>query len=163
MQFTSEQYYHASLERLKQARTIYQEGDAYSLAVYCGGVAVESLLRAFLSKGRSFDGRHDLLKLLKAGSLLQIHDNFMREKGAPEETIRLTSVEFRTAMNEIIILWHNNLRYASEAALKTHLNHLGKLRGIKGDPLKKNTRDLLEAAQQIINRGVALWTSNRRF
>ena len=47
MQFTAEQYYRAGVERMKQARRIYHDGTAYSLAIYCGGLAVESLLRAF--------------------------------------------------------------------------------------------------------------------
>jgi hypothetical protein len=47
MQFRAEQFYQASLERMKQARKIYQDGEAFALAMYCGGLAVESLLRAF--------------------------------------------------------------------------------------------------------------------
>ncbi len=65
-------------------------------------------------------------------------------------------------MNEVIILWHNNMRFASEASLKAILNKIHKLQGVKGDPLKKNAMDLLAAAQTVINRGVTLWTSKRK-
>ena len=47
MQFRAEQYYRVSLERMRQARKIYDDASGYALAMYCGGLAVESLLRAF--------------------------------------------------------------------------------------------------------------------
>ncbi len=65
-------------------------------------------------------------------------------------------------MSEIIVLWHNNLRFASEASLKAFLNKIGRLQGVKGDPLKKNALDLLNAAQTVIDRGVALWKSKTK-
>lgn len=45
-------------------------------------------------------------------------------------------------MNEVIALWHNNLRFASEASLRAFLNRIGRLRGVKGNALKKNAADL---------------------
>ena len=163
MQFTAEQYYRASLERMEQARRIYRGGAAFALAMYCGGLAVESLLRAFRwTEDTSFEGRHDLSDLLKASQLLRIDDELMRRKGASEDVIRASGLELRAAMNEVIILWHNNLRFASEASLKSILNKIHKLQGVKGDPLKKNAMDLLSAAQTVINRGVTLWTSKRK-
>jgi HEPN domain-containing protein len=163
MQFSAEQYYRVSVERMKQARELYQDGGAYSLAIYCGGLAVESLLRAFRWKDdTSFEGRHDLSELLKASRLLVIDDEFMRRKGATEETIQRSGVAIRAAMNEVIVLWHNNLRFACEASLKAFLNKLGRLQGVRGDPLKKNALDLLNAAQTVMDRGVVLWTSKTR-
>jgi hypothetical protein len=163
MQFRADQHYQASLERMEQARRIYKGGAAFALAMYCGGLAVESLLRAFRwTEDTSFAGRHDLSDLLKASRLLRIDDEYMRRKGASEEAIRASGVRLRGAMNEVIILWHNNLRFASEASLKAFLNQIGRLRGIRGDPLKKNARDLLAAAQTVINRGVVLWTSKTK-
>ncbi len=40
MQFRAEQYYHVSLERMKQARTLCRDGEAFSLSMYCAGLAV---------------------------------------------------------------------------------------------------------------------------
>ncbi len=163
MQFRAEQYYRASLERMTQARRIYQDGDAFSLAMYCGGLAVESLLRAFRwTEDTSFEGRHDLADLMKASGLLRIDDEHMRRKGSSEDAIRNSGVKLRSAMNEVISLWHNNLRFASEASLRAFLNNIGRLRGVKGDPLKKNAMDLLNAAQTVVNRGVTLWTSKTK-
>jgi hypothetical protein len=163
MQFTAEQYYQASVERMTQARGLYKAGAAYALTMYCGGFAVESLLRALRwTDDPSFEGRHVLRELLKASRLLQIDDEYMRRKGESEEAIQKSGVALRAAMNEVILLWHNNLRFASEASLRVFLNKLNRLKGVKGDPLKKNALDLLNAAQTVINRGVTLWTSNKK-
>ena len=163
MQFRAEQYYQASLERMVQRHTIYREGAAFALAMYCGGLAVESLLRAFRWKeDPSFEGRHDLSELLTASRLLKIDDEFMRRQGASEDAIRKSGLKLRKAMNDVMILWHNNLRFASENGLKAFLHRRGRLQGLKGDPLKKNALDLLVAAQAVIERGVVLWTFERR-
>ena len=130
------------------------------MAIYCGGLAVECLLRAFRwTEDTSFEGRHDLFELLKASRLLKINDEFMRRQRTSEDAIRESSLNLRAAMEEVIVLWHNNLRFASESSLKAFLKRIGRLRGVKGDPLKKSAKDLLDAAQTVVNRGVALWTS----
>lgn len=163
MQFTAEQYYRVSLERMKQARELYQDGMAYSLTMYCGGLAIESLLRAFRwTADTSFEGRHDLSELLKASRLLRIDDEYMRRRGASDEDIQSSGIALHAAMNEVIVLWHNNLRFACEASLKAFLNKLGRVKGVKGNPLKKNALDLLNAAQTVIDRGVTLWTSKTK-
>jgi hypothetical protein len=119
MQFTADEYYWASLERMRQARSIYHEGDSYALAIYCTGLCVESLLRAFRwSADTSFEGRHDLQELFKQSRLLAIDEEYMRKRGAKEEAIASSGVRLQGAMNEVIMLWHNNLRFASEARLK---------------------------------------------
>ena len=65
-------------------------------------------------------------------------------------------------MNEVVALWHNNLRFAPEASLRAFLNRIGRLKGIRGDALKKNSADLLNAAQMVVDRGVALWISRKK-
>lgn len=75
MKFDDQAYYRASVERMRQARSIHVSGESYSLAMYCGGLAVECMLRAFRwSKDRSFEGRHDLEDLLKASDLLGLNE-----------------------------------------------------------------------------------------
>lgn len=163
MQFRAEQYYQASLERMGQSHKIYREGAAFALAMYCGGLAVESLLRAFRwTEDTSFEGRHDLSELLKASRLLKIDDEFMRQKGESEDAIRQSGLKLRKAMNQVLMLCHNNLRFAAESSLKAFLHRLGRLQGLKGDPLKKNALDLLEAAQIVVDRGEVLWTFGRK-
>jgi hypothetical protein len=58
MDFKAEDYYRAGVERIQQARRIYSDGQNYALAMYCSGLAVECLLRAFRwTKDPSFEGR----------------------------------------------------------------------------------------------------------
>ncbi len=163
MQFRDKEYYSACRERLRQAQSLYAEGHAYALAMYCGGLAVECLLRAFRWKAdKNFEGRHDLNELLKASAMLGVDEDRMRRRGADEEDIRKSSAEFRGAMNEIVALWHNNLRFASEARLKAHLKRIDRLHGIKGEPLKKNAADLINAAKLVVSRGEVLWDSQKK-
>jgi len=163
MQFKAEEYFRVSVERMRQARELYQRGNAYALTMYCGGLAVEALLRAFRWKSEAgFEGRHNLLELLKASRLLLIDTEFLRRKGASETEIQRSGIVLRSAMNEVIELWHNNLRFASEASLKAFLKRIDRLQGIQGDALKRNAFDLLNAAQVVIDRGGFLWTSAKR-
>jgi hypothetical protein len=105
-------------------------------------------LRAFRwKKDSSFEGRHDLEDLLKASKLLGISEERLRQQGVPEDEILVHAATLRAAMNEVVALWHNNLRFASEARLRAFLKRLGRLQGVKGDALKKNSLDLLRAAQ----------------
>ena len=163
MTFRGEEYFRAGTERMRQARAIHNAGWGYALAMYCGGLAVECILRAFRwEKDKSFDEKHILWKLLKAGDLLGIDEERMREKGVPEDEIIEYASALRAAMSEVVTLWHNNLRFASEASLRAFLNRIDRLEGIRGDALKKNASDLLNAAQTVVDRGVALWTSRKR-
>jgi len=71
MQFRAEEYYQAGLERMRQAITIHRSGKDYALAMYCAGLAVESMLRAFRwVENASFEGRHDLNDLLEASGIV---------------------------------------------------------------------------------------------
>jgi HEPN domain-containing protein len=163
MNFRAEDYYRAGVERMRQARAIYKAGESYALAMYCGGLAVECILRAFRwRKDRSFDGRHDLEDLLKASELLSINQERMRRQGVAEDEILKQASALRTAMSEVVVLWHNNLRFASEGRLRAYLRQIDRLQGIKGNALKKNALDLLNAAQTIVDQGVALWTFEKK-
>lgn len=119
---------------------------------------MECLLRAFRwTEDTSFEGRHDLSELLKASRLLETNDEYLRRRRASEEERRDSALLLRRAMNEVVILWHNNLRFASEASLKSFLSGIGRLRGVKDNPLKKNALDLLNAAQTVVTSGEMLW------
>lgn len=148
---------------MRQARNIHDSGEGYALAMYCGGLAVECLLRAFRwDKDKSFEGRHDLMDLMRASALLQFNEEQMRRKGVSEVEIFDCALGLRAAMNEVVGLWHNNLRFASEVSLRVFLNRIDRLQGIKGNALKKNAADLLNAAQMVVDRGVALWTLRKK-
>jgi HEPN domain-containing protein len=122
MIFTAEEYFQAGAERMQQARGLFRMGDSYALAMYCGGLAVECTLRAFRwEKDRSFEGRHDLEELLRASDMLGANDSRMRQKGVPEEEIHESTLALRAAIEEVVVLWHNNLRFASEKRLRAVL------------------------------------------
>ncbi len=158
MQFRADEYYQASLERTRQAVDLHRGGENYALAMYCAGLAVESMLRAFRwVEDSSFEGRHDLKELLKASGLLKVDDEYMRRRDEAEEVIEGWGRQLRAAFNEVVALWHNNLRFASEKSLKAHLNRIDRLQGIRGDPLKKNSQNLINAARMIVERGAVLW------
>lgn len=163
MRFTGQEYFWAGVERMRQARPIHDRGGQYSLAMYTSGLAVECMLRAFRwKKDASFEGRHDLADLLKAGDLLQKHEEQLRKQGYADAEVNEYSRRLRVSLTEVVLLWHNNLRFASEASLRAHLNRIGRLQGIRGDPLKKNSLDLLNSAQAIIERGAYLWDLKKR-
>jgi hypothetical protein len=163
MQFTGEEYYRAATERMRQAREIHDSAKNYALAMYCGGLAVECILRAYRwRKDPSFEGRHDLKELFDASGFLRTSEERARKKRMPAEEIERSATAIRQAMGEVAALWHNNLRFASEDSLRAHLRRIGRLRGIRGDALKKNSADLLNAAQTIVSEGVRSWTSRRR-
>jgi hypothetical protein len=163
MKFNGEEYYRAGLERMRQARDIHRAGGSYALSMYTGGLAVECMLRAFRwDSDKSFDGRHDILELLTASRFLGADEERLREKGILEEEIQGSVVALRAAMNEIIVLWHNSLRYASEGTLRAFLKRIDRVRGVKGDALKKNSADLLKAAQTIVDRGETLWILRKK-
>jgi HEPN domain-containing protein len=163
MQFRDEEYYQAAIERMRQAREIHDSKGSYALAMYCGGPAVECILRAFRwRKDPSFEGRHDLGDLFDASGFLQIYEERARKKRIQEADIERFMAGIRVAMKVVTDLWHNHLRFASELSLRAHLNRIGRLRGIRGDALKKNSADLLLAAELIVEEGVRAWTSKRR-
>ncbi len=163
MKFTGEEYYQAATERMRQAREIHNSRASYALAMYCSGLAVECLLRAFRwEKNATFEGRHDLEDLLKASGLLQTHAERARRKGIPARRDRPNRDRFRAAISEVAALWHNNLRFASDSSLRAYLRRIGRVQGIKGDALKKNSADLLSSAQLILDQGVMLWISKRK-
>jgi len=75
VKFNEDEYYRASVERMRQARAIHDSDTSYAFSTYARGLAAERMLRAFRwKKDRSFEGRHDLEDLLKSSELLTIND-----------------------------------------------------------------------------------------
>jgi hypothetical protein len=165
MNFEPSDYFRASLERIKQSRDYYRRDSKenlstnhHPLAFYACGLSVECMLRAFITLNtKEFDGRHDLDLLLNQSGLLNL--NPLPSLG-DAELIRL-KIEIGGAVGKVNRLWSNNLRYASEARLRSYLHESGLDRGIKGDALKENLRQLLEASSRIIDRGAELWNALR--
>src|SRR6266496_2439793 len=121
MKFRADEYFRAATERMRQARTMYNDGKSYSLAMYCAGLSVECILRAFRwERDQSFDGRHDLENLLKASALLRMKEERMQSRGISDESISDYGRRIRAAMNDVVALWRNELRFASESSLRAY-------------------------------------------
>lgn len=126
---------------MRQAHRLFKAGGSYVLTMYCSGLAVECILRAFRwKKDKSFEGRHDLRELLKASALIRIHEEDLRRQKLPEEEIHERTQTLLAAMTEVVVLWHNNLRFASEDRLTAYLKAIDRVQGIRGNPLKKMLR-----------------------
>lgn len=86
MDFTVDHYYRAALERMGQAHHLFRERIGnYALAMYTAGLAVESMLRAFmLRRGKTeFESRHNVLLLAKESGMLTVERDRLRKKGLP--------------------------------------------------------------------------------
>ena len=143
---------------MRQAYYLYREGASFALAIYVGGVAVESLLRAF--KGRrdpTFDEKHDLLRLFAASGILRVNRDELREQYWTDAQIDEHLQTLRVVANDIFRIWANNYRFASEERLRSHLKKMTGFKKIKGDYLKEQARRFLDSAQRFIDKGVVLW------
>lgn len=158
MEFPPEHYFQTASQRMRQAHHLYKQGASYALAMYVGGVAVECLLRGF--KGRrdpTFDEKHNLLRLFWASGMLLVDREKLRLHGWSDARIDNHCKAIRVAVNEIVRLWANNYRFASEERLRSHLKSITAYRTIKGDYLKEQTRRFLNSAQQFFDKGIMLW------
>jgi hypothetical protein len=159
MDFTADHYFRASVERMNQAHRLYREGEGYyALAMYTAGLAVECLLRAYMVKRkREFESRHDLLLLFKESGILGVNPDRLKTKDLTEEQIQSHQKTLKVAVNDVVILWRNNYRFASEARLLAYLKQKKLYRGTTGNLLKAKASDLLKADQRFIDKGVFQW------
>lgn len=140
-------YFTAAKERLAEANLLYEK-ERYALAIYVAGVAVESLLRAYIVRiNPKFEAAHDLYLLLDASNL--------RSFSAPTE-----GQQAFAAITTLFRRWRNDLRYTSNARLRRRLKKAKLDRGIRGDFLKANCRMVIEAAKLVLKIGVTTWKTS---
>ncbi len=149
MKFSGEVYITAAREHMDAAVNLYGEQTEqrnHALAHYLAGLAVECILRAYLSRiTNDFDRVHNLYHLYKASRFYDV---------VPDKRAETVSV----ALSEMASQWNSNHRFGSEAALRAHLKSLELDRGIKGDFLKERANRIINAAFEIVNVGVLRWT-----
>jgi hypothetical protein len=144
MRIDAADYFAAAQERLSEANLLFEKA-RYVLALYIAGVAVESLLRAYIFRLEpKLEAVHNLKMLLKAGNLLSFT--------TPSE-----SRQIGAALSNLYDRWRNDLRYTSNNRLRRRLKKSKLDRRIRGDFLKKNCRVAIEAAQIILKIGVIKW------
>jgi hypothetical protein len=103
------------------------------------------MLRAYRWKVDStWDGRHVLPRLYRESGF----DGLV--KGS--ELVKMTE-----NFGVITSRWSNAHRYASPAKLEKYLNEIGATINLKGVKLKKNSDDMLEAAEFIVALGKNKW------
>jgi hypothetical protein len=139
-------YLDASRSRMETARRLHDQY-RFSAAIYLAGVAIECLLRAYiLRRDPAFDSRHDLSEMLKRSELA----DFVRAKDRIDVSAWLGTIWAR---------WKNNYRYASDERLQSEFKRLAHDRGIKGNYLKENSSQVIEAAFQLRAIGERRWNS----
>ena len=144
MRIEAADYFDAVQERLSNANLLY-EAAQYSFALYAAGVAVESLLRAYIVRMEpKFEAAHDLPLLLKTSNL--------RSLATPSEYQQIGA-----AIADLFGRWRNDLRYTSNNRLRRYLKRKKFDRGIRGDFVKENCRIVIEMATTIIRIGAEKW------
>lgn len=142
--------YLASIERMAAARRMIDEKPHdYVLASYLAGLAVESILQALaLHGGAAHDARHSLSNWLsKCPSSL--HEAL---KGSAD-------------WNLLVARWDNGIRYLSFDGLLGYFRNKGYVRGKRGgieSKVRAVTKDLVDAAEFIHNKGLAVWVSSTK-
>jgi len=70
MYFTENDYFSAALHRFEDLTHLRTNNKSVIFSLYCAGVAIECMLRAYIIKyTREFDSKHNLLKLYEKSLL----------------------------------------------------------------------------------------------
>jgi hypothetical protein len=141
-------YLEASRSRIQTARILHNDSQ-YAAAIYFAGVAIESLLRAFVTRDDpEFDERHDLRELYKRSQIVDlIGPDHQRRAGE--------------WLGDVWSRWKNNYRFASNDRLRAEFRNLKHNPGIKGDYLKKNSNIALDSALSLWTLGERKWHSKK--
>jgi len=147
VEFTGEAYLAAAVERAGAVQRLYDDGQ-YGLAIYTAGVAVEALFRAYRTRiDPSFSSRHNLTELAKECRFAEHVPGRLFD----EYTANLATVALR---------WNNAHRYRSGSVMLRYLNRNGLFKGIRGDVLKENARQVINSATDLVNLGVRRWKNS---
>jgi hypothetical protein len=109
--FTANDYFSASKSRLQNIEHLISDEKNNILTLYCLGVSIECMLKAYIrSYTKEFDSRHDLKDLYFKSQISNNLEDSKKEK---------LSASIKCANG----IWSNNLRYCSEKRLKRILGH----------------------------------------
>jgi hypothetical protein len=109
--FTKTDYFTAALTREKDFQHLRKEKECIVFSLYCAGVSIECMLRAYIkSYTDEFDEKHDLKKLFIK--------SLISEKLTDKEKEKIT-----VNIEEANRIWNNNLRYCSTIRMKRILIH----------------------------------------
>jgi HEPN domain-containing protein len=112
MRIEAADYVDAAQERLSNAKLLYEAAQYYPFALYAAGVAVESLLRAYIIQlDPILEAGHNLPLLLRASNL--------RNLVTPEEDQQIYE-----SVSLLAKRWRNDLRYTSNSRLRRRLKKI---------------------------------------
>ena len=149
MKLAAANYRAAARTRLDEARCLYG-GRFWAGTTYLAGRGAEAILRGLLAlREPRLESGHDLRDLLAR----------VRRTGMLRER---NDAELENAVNEVAVVWRNNLRFADDDLFRWLLRQQKRDRSIgrtpvKGEPEKANAKSVLEACERIISRGDLLW------
>lgn len=144
----AEDYREGALARLEDARRL-REQQRWVGAVYLVGWAVEGIRRSLLwIQKRNEEVGHDLRDPPVRAQSLGIIAN--------------DDTSLRSDINEVAIVWRNNLRFVGESRFARDLRDLGRShriagRKVRGNPVKANALYLSEVCERIVSRGESIW------
>lgn len=148
--FTHNDYYSASITRQADLSHLRSNPSSIIFSVYCAGVSIECMFRAYITKyTKEFDSKHDLKKLYEKSQMA----NLLDEK---EKEILTAAVKNANR------IWFNELRYVSELRMKRKISHELIKKGLKGKDIIKQIdiyhSDIFKASDLIIKIGQSKWT-----
>ncbi len=167
-----EDYFKASIERISQAKVLYDNGSSFALSMYVSGLAVECMLRAHaLLREPDISERPDSLKMFKAhdlslwfkkSGLMEWDEVDLSRKGIDPVRANAQSRDLQAAASKICIVWMNLFRFASEERVRSYIKKKKLDRGKRGDFLKENARILLNVSEVVVTKGTFRWNSLRK-
>lgn len=141
-------YREGAFARLAEAWILY-EGHRWTGAAYLAGRAAEAILRSLLwLRTREHEVGHDLRDLLTRAQELGL--------------IADPDAKLENHINDVAVVWNNNLRFAGDGAFLRHLKEIGKHQKVKGDRAKYAAKMLLQACEAIVARGEVAWQRCRK-
>ncbi len=144
-----EDYREGARRRIDDAWSLFDQ-ERWEGAVYLAGRAAQAMLRGLLARQRGeLQVGHDLrehLRQVRGLGILKLNEDD----------------ELEDAINDLAVLWRNDLRFTGARRFRQLLKQAGRLerigrKRISGDPEKPNARGLLNAAEAVVSRGNLIW------
>ena len=135
----------AAKARVKSSEILLKER-RFSASIYFSGVAVESILRAFIERdSKTFEERHNILKMSEHAS---IHPFYYGNS------------KMKDCLDDINLYWDNKYRYTDDVKLMTFYQSRGLIKHSKlrdANILKNLAIKCNEAAASIVKKGMELY------
>lgn len=146
-------YREGAKARLEDAQALFDKSQWVG-SVYVAGRAAQAMLRSLIARRGSLEVGHDLRDHVKQVRAL----GMMRRDG---------DEQIEDAVNELVVVWRNDLRFSGERRFRQLLTQVGRhkrigSRRIGGDPAKANARSLINAAEAVVSRGERIWKRSKR-